>query len=84
MAVRQQAQSIRSGDTASRPKGSQSLAAVERYLHEEDRYKEFLINGTQRRPYLQQVSKQPVECSYENKVKNQGWRRQKLVKANPE
>ena len=34
----------------SRAKGRQSLAAVERYLHEEDHYKEFLINGPQRSP----------------------------------
>lgn len=83
--VRQEAQSIGSSDTAPRSKDPQSLAAVERYLHEEDRYKEFLINGPQRSPYPQHVSKQPVQCSYENKVQNQGgeFETHKIVKADP-
>lgn len=61
-----------SSDTAPRSKGPQSLAAVERYLHEQDRYKEFLVNGTQRSPYRRHASKQPVQCKDKNEVQNQG------------
>lgn len=72
VAVRQQAQSIGSSDTAPRSKGPQNLAAVERYLHEEDRYKEFLINGPQRSPYPQLISKKPVQGNDKSEAQNQG------------
>lgn len=72
VAVRQQAQSIGSSDTAPGSKGPQSLAAVERYLQEEDRYKEFLINGPQRSPRPQHISKQPMQCDDKIEAQNQG------------
>lgn len=55
--LRRKDNSISSANTSSRTGNSQDDAALERYLQEQDLYKEFLINGTRKNSTANQPRK---------------------------